>query len=137
MGYNLRRRTPLRRSAFIPGNKYGAIRTNGFGSKLEAAVHLILKAREQAGEIKDIRQQDSVDLGFKIRWKVDFSFTDRKTGRRVWAEAKGVRTERYLMCLKLWAGGQGPGPLEIYEGRYSAPRLVKTIVPNTKEEKPR
>ena len=118
-------------------SKYRAIRTNGFSSKLENAVYQILKLREKAGEISDIRQQDCVDLGFGIRWKVDFSFfmknvTDKFFGKRVYVEAKGVKTERYRMCLKLWEGGQGPGPLEIWEGHYLKPMIKQIIIPKEK-----
>lgn len=111
------------------GNKFRAIRTNGFSSKLESAVYEILKLREKAGEISDIQQQASVDLGFDIRWKVDYSFTVRETGKRFWAEAKGIETDRYRICLKLWRGGQGPGPLEIWKGSYQKPKLVEIIYP--------
>ena len=110
-----------------PRNKFNAIRASGMGSKLEQSVHQILLLREKSGEIKDIRKQDCVDLGFKIRWKVDFSFTDCKTRKRVYCEAKGFETRDYRMYLKLWAGGQGPGKLEIWKGSYQRPFLFKIV----------
>lgn len=112
---------------FYRRQKFNAHRTNGMGSKLESAVHDLLKLRERSGAISDIKQQVSVDLGFGIKWKVDFSFVDN--GQTVYAEAKGVETERYRMCLKLWRGGQGPGPLEIWKGDYKRPRLVELVNP--------
>lgn len=110
-------------------NKFGAVRTNGMGSKLEAAVLGMLRLRERDGQIRDIKQQVSVDLGFKITWKVDFSFVDVQTGNTHYAEAKGFKTDRYLICLKLWRGGQGPGPLYIYEGSYQRPMLKEIVNP--------
>lgn len=109
-------------------NKFNAIRTGGNASKLEAAVYQILLLREKSGEISDIRQQRGVDLGCGIRWKVDFSFCENKFNRIVWAEAKGVKGDRYRICLKLWRD-HGPGPLEIWEGHYSQPFLKDIVIP--------
>lgn len=110
-------------------NKYNAKREAGFGSKLEAEVYKILKLREKAGQIQDLCQQQRVDLSCNIFWKVDFSFVETATNRRVWAEAKGVETERYRLCLKLWKGGHGPGKLEIWKGHYTCPRLIEIVEP--------
>jgi hypothetical protein len=115
-------------------NKYGAVRSNGFGSKLESAVYQNLLLREKAKEISSIKQQHGVDLGFGISWKVDFSYFDLISWQRIWVEAKGVKTERYRMCLKLWEGGQGPGPLEIWEGSYKQPKLIKIVIPKTEKQ---
>lgn len=111
-------------------NKYNAMRTAGFGSKLEASVYQLLLFRQKVGEIKDIKQQVSVDLSCGINWKVDFQFYDRIRKRTMYAEAKGIETERYRICLKLWRGGHGPGPLEIYKGSYKSPKLVDIIYQN-------
>ena len=110
-------------------NKFGAIRSNGYGSKLENAVYQILLLREKSGEIKDIRKQHLVDLGYRIFWKVDFSFLEISTDERVWAEAKGIETERYRICLKLWRYGNGPGKLEIWKGSYQRPTLDEIVIP--------
>ena len=114
---------PIRR------NKFGAQRTNGYSSKLEAAVRQILDLREKAGEISDIKR-GAVELTCGIRWNVDFNYLDVKTGKRVWVEAKGVETERYRICLKLWRGGFGPGVLEIWKGDWRRPVLVDIVKPN-------
>lgn len=110
-------------------NKYHAIRQGPHGSKLEKAVYQLLLLREKSGEIDDIRCQQTADLTCGIRWKVDFNFRDVKTGDRVWCEAKGVETERYRICLKLWKGGHGPGRLEIWKGDYHHPRCVDIVKP--------
>lgn len=116
------------------GTKYGAERVElpsgeSFPSKLEAAVYEILRLRERAGEISEIKRQDSVSLGFGLRWKVDFSFTVNATGARQWAEAKGVWDRQAKRNLKMWDAGAGPGPLEIWQGSYRAPKLVETVTP--------
>lgn len=118
-----------RKFGFQKRGKFGAIRTNGMSSKLEAAVHQILLIREKAGEISDIQQQCAVDLSCGIKWKVDFSFLNNFSGEKVWAEAKGVETERYRICLKLWRGGNGPGKIEIWKGDYRRPTCVEIITP--------
>lgn len=111
-------------------NKYNAVRTaDGFPSKLEASVYQILKLREKAGDIKDIRRQHVVDLGYGVRWRVDFSFVDCKTGERIYAESKGVECEGYRLKRTMWKNGAGPGLLEIWKGNHTKPRLVETIEP--------
>lgn len=110
-------------------------------SKLERAVYQILLLREKAGEISDIRQQESVLLGYEeivnartlkrrtraIRWKVDFSFFDRYKLTRVYCEAKGVETSLYRKQLRLWREGAGPGELEIWKGNYRRPTLTEVV----------
>lgn len=118
-----------RRSRF---NKYNAKRTaNGFPSKLEESVYNMLKLREAAGEISDIKRQQVVvlqegDKDTKINWKVDFSFL--KNGVRCYAEAKGVETGEYVLKLKLWRKLK-PAPLEIWKGSYQRPYLAERIEP--------
>lgn len=112
-------------------SRFGSVRSNGMSSKLEASVYQLLVLREKAGNISDIRQQHAVDLSCGIKWKVDFSFIDNETKERVFAEAKGVETERYRLCLKLWRGGHGPGRLEIWKGGYQRPQLVEIVTPKS------
>ena len=110
-------------------NKYNAKPSNGFPSKLESAVYDILRIRENAKEIKDIRRQHAVKLtDAQIGYKVDFSYTDIKSGQTVWAEAKGFETEAWLLKKRLWRF-YGPGNLEIYKGSHLRPVLSETIVP--------
>lgn len=111
--------------------KFNAKPTNGFSSKLENAVHEILKLREKAGEISDIKCQQQVILQdgpreVKISWRVDFSYVDNKSGETVFVEAKGVETETYRLKLKMWRGNP-PAALEIYKGSYQRPTLVERI----------
>lgn len=111
-------------------NKFGAKRTDdGFPSKLEAAVFYYLQLRERAGEIKNIARQPQVKLTKAgIGYKPDFKYTDCKTGRDIWVEAKGHETEGYLIRKRLWRY-YGPGRLEIFKGHYSRPSLQEVIDP--------
>lgn len=89
----------------------------------------ILQLRERAGEISDIKRQQTVVLQdgpreVRITWKVDFSFIEK--GELVYAEAKGVETADYKLKLKLWRKLK-PAPLEIYKGHYRRPVLVERI----------
>lgn len=110
-------------------NKYKAVRTaNGFPSKLEAALYDLLLLKEKAGEITNIKRQHSVVLqdgpkNQRIAWKVDFSYLDLSLNETVFAEAKGVRTNDFLLKLKLWRKLK-PYTLLIYGGSYK--RLVLT-----------
>jgi len=118
-------------SFFKRRSKYGAKRTNGFPSKLENAVHEMLLMRQLAGEIKDIKQQQTVVLqpggkDVRIAWKVDFSFTKVATGETVFAEAKGFPTNDYLLKLKLWRA-KPQFDLEIWTGDYRRPTLKEII----------
>lgn len=110
-------------------SKYGAQRTNGFGSKLESAVYDILKIRENAGEISDVHCQPSVKLTeAQIGYKPDFKFTEVETGEDVWVEAKGVELEGWRLRKKLWRY-YGPGRLQIFKGNYRQPKLVEELIP--------
>ncbi len=98
---------------------YGAIKTNGFASKMEAAGYDMLKFRELAGEIKDIKCQQAVTLaegnGHKIRWKIDFSYVIKGTGQLEYCEIKGFENQSYRLKLKLYKMNP-PAPLEIFKG---------------------
>jgi hypothetical protein len=91
-------------------NKYGARRTCGYASKLEADTAALYKILERAGEISDLREQPGVTLADSVRYKPDFSFIEK--GVRVYADAKGVVTDRFRMICQLWPK-YGPGPLRI------------------------
>src|SRR3990167_6740490 len=114
-------------------NKYGALRSGPYGSKLEQAVYQVLKLREKSGELTDIKQQVAVNLICGITWKVDFSFGCLLTDRRTYVEAKGMETDRYRICKKLWTKF-GPGPLEIWKGIYQSPYLDEIINQDKKED---
>lgn len=104
-------------------NKYGAIKTNGLSSKLEACLYELLKARQSAGEISDIRLQQPIVLQpgprkVKVVWKVDFSFTLNSTGELTYCEAKGVETGTYKIKLKMYRAKADRKRLEIWKGNY-------------------
>lgn len=110
-------------------NKYGARKVGGFPSKLESAVHDILKWRVDAGEITDLRRQHTVVLQggkriTRISWIIDFSFIEN--GELAFAEAKGFATDVYKMKLKLFRANP-QGTLYIYKGNWRKPMLAEVI----------
>lgn len=111
-------------------SKYRAKPTNGFPSKLEYALWLYLKRREELRQISDIKRQQSVVLmnceacGTRVNWKVDFSF--QENGELVFAEAKGAECASYKKRIKLWRK-KPPYALEIYKGSHSDLRMVERI----------
>lgn len=114
-------------------NKFGAKKTNGFASKLEHAVYLILKLRERAGEIELLMTQSRVQLSdAKIVYIPDFKCKLIETGEVFWVEAKGHETPEWKLKKRLWQV-YGPGRLEIWKGTHVRPRFSENIVPKTKE----
>lgn len=111
-------------------NKFGAVSTNGFPSKLEAAVYAIHEMRVLAGEIRDLKRYPSVALTKRIRWKVDMSYTICATGEPGFTEAKGAWTADANLKLNLWRE-QGPGKLEIWQGDHRSPRLTEVVTPES------
>lgn len=109
-------------------NKFGAVSTNGFPSRLEAAVYAILELRQMAGEIRELKRYPSVRLTKRISWKLDYEFVLVATGARTFAEAKGVLTDECALKLKLWRDA-APGNLEWWKGSHSSPFLAEIIVP--------
>jgi hypothetical protein len=110
--------------------KYGATRVKhrgySFASKLEAAVFDILKLREKAGEIYDIKVQQRVYLlkDPDIYYISDFSFIHDDVLK--YAEAKGMETPEWKIKKKLWQHF-GPSDLEIWMGSYSRPKLIEIV----------
>lgn len=108
-------------------NKYGAQKTNGMASKLEAAVYDWLLMMEKNGEINDIKQQVPVPLSAaKIMYKADFSYYDIKLAETIWVEAKGMPGDVWKLKKRLWKW-YGPGQLHIYMGSYKNFRLAEVI----------
>jgi hypothetical protein len=121
----------VRLKLIMAWNKYKAQKTKvsgySFGSKLEAQVFLILKAREQAGEISSITIQDSVYLTkARIQYIADFRFINNSTGEMTWCEAKGMELPQWRIKRKLWMF-YGPGDLEVYMGNWQKPFLKEII----------
>ena len=106
-------------------NKYGAVLCQGYGSKLEAAVGNVLRLRERAKEIFNVRRQHSVRLGSRY-WKCDFSYEDIKTKETIWVEAKGLVIREFLWIKEMWKL-IGPGTLEIWGGDYRRPYTIEIV----------
>lgn len=115
-------------------NKYRAVRTDGFASKLEAAVYYILLQREKSGEISEIQRQASVELvpgppKIRVNWKIDFSFVDNKTKETVYCEAKGLECGIFKLKLRIFIAKK-IGKLEIWKGSHKSPKLYRVIDPD-------
>lgn len=89
------------------------LRGRSFPSKFERHIAQMLCARVRAGEISDLKFQQSVDVGAGIRWKIDFSYVEK--GILWYHEAKGVETAEYRMKLKLYRR-YGRHPLRVSKG---------------------
>lgn len=99
-------------------NKFGAEKTvardgTTLDSGHEAKVYQDLRFREAAGEITDLQRQVTIPLvvnGVKVCIiKVDFVFLDKRTGARVYLEAKSpvTRTRQYVITRKLFLAIHG------------------------------
>lgn len=110
-------------------NKYGAVKTNGYSSKLEAAIRNILELSVKAGALKNIKNQVNVRLtAAQILYIVDFTAEDAQTGELYYYEAKGFETAVWRIKRRLWMH-YGPGQLFVFKGSYKTPMLFETIKP--------
>jgi hypothetical protein len=114
-------------------NKFGAKRVtydnHSFASKLEHAVYLLLKCREQTGEIEIIQCQAQVRLTkAEILYIPDFKCLDLKTKEVFYCEAKGMVQDRFALIKKLWKH-YSKHKLEIWSGSHTRPFLKEIIVP--------
>lgn len=112
-------------------SKYGAIKVNGFDSKLEWSVYQILCARVQSGELKDLKRQHTIILqdgprDVRISWRVDFSAIEVLTGRVFFCEAKGHESKDFKIKLKMFKKNP-QGVLEIWGGDYRRPFMKERI----------
>jgi hypothetical protein len=76
-----------------------------FDSQAEGRRYEQLKLLERAGEIREITLQPKFPIvvnGRKIgRYTADFAYFDRLTGKRVYEDVKGVKTQVYKLRKKL------------------------------------
>ena len=115
------------------GMKFGSKRVeadgHSFASKLESAVYTVLKARENAKEIKILQVQDHVYLTrARICYIPDFKCLDISSGKEFHVEAKGFQTPEWSIKKRLWKC-YGPGNLEIWRGNHMRPFLDEVITP--------
>jgi Protein of unknown function (DUF1064) len=97
---------------FTRRSKYGAVRTEGYASKMEARRGGELELLERAGKITDLRKQvpyvllpAAPELGFKqpLRYLADFTYWDgdRINGKFIVEDCKGFPTPAYLIKKRL------------------------------------
>lgn len=110
-------------------SKYGAVRTSGFASKLEKAVHDHLVILEKAGILKDIKCQQHVKLtAADIVYIADFSAIECATNRLIYYEAKGIQTDVWKIKLRLYRH-YGQHPLRIFCGTSRRILLQEEVIP--------
>ena len=102
-------------------HKFGAVRTNGYASKAEAAYAHELILRACAGDVVDIEEQPRVSLVAGITMVPDFTFREfikepPQFWHWVWVDVKGVETPVFRLKCKLWAVF-GPGLLRIVKAK--------------------
>jgi hypothetical protein len=90
---------------FFKQNKFGARKTvcslgHPHPSGLEASVCEVLILREKAGDIRNLKYQATVHLGFGIKWKIDWSFEQSPDWSLTFAEAKGVDTRDFKLMKR-------------------------------------
>jgi hypothetical protein len=99
-------------------NKYRAVKCEmdgiRFDSLGERECYTILKLLQGANKIKDLRVHVTTHLLPRISHKTDFCFFDIQKQCLVWAEFKGMETERWRVIKKLWSLF-GPGPLRVFK----------------------
>lgn len=127
------------------GNKFGASSCyeDGikFDSKLEHAVYKILKLREAAGEISDIKVHETVRITDRCthckrsatNWKIDFNCFNHKSGKRLYVEAKGKSNASYMQKKKELKAANALH-LEVWKGTYQKPYLAEEIIPTYNAE---
>lgn len=103
-------------------------------SLLERAVCALIRMRELAGELVHEKHEDRIEIGrAKYVYFADFRVRDAKSSERFWIEAKGnEKCGRWPTTKKQWKA-YGPGKLEVWQGSYKRPILVKTIYPDEEQ----
>lgn len=129
-------------------NKYNArkvtVGRRKFASRAESDLHTLLRLREAAGEIRELKCQDNVYLTeARILYIADFRFIECERPGEIhsygqpptyaWAEYKGMETDVWRLKRRLWLAGYGPGKLYVYKGRGKAIRLHEVLNPSTRE----
>lgn len=94
-------------------NKYGAKPTGGHASEKEHQRAAVLRTKQRAGLISDLREQvpftlippqydaDRQLIERSCRYIADFVYTDNATAQTVVEDTKGYRTKEYIIKRKL------------------------------------
>lgn len=105
-----------------------------FDSRLERRLFEQLRLRELAGELSQITVKPNVRITkSKILVIPDFSAIDTATGELRYHEAKGFRSEVWLLKMRLWRQ-YGPAPIDVYVAGSNGPVFSETIAPGGEGE---
>jgi hypothetical protein len=84
--------------------KYGAVPTGGYASRVEADYAAVLRLRAAAGEITGLREQPSYVISppgcALIRYRPDFAYVE--DGVDVAVDVKGMETDVFRIKAKLF-----------------------------------
>ena len=128
-----RRSAPMRRSSprkyrnrkVVSRSAFKELNGRSFDSKFEESVAVDLCIRLHAGEIRELRFQQTVHLTkADIRWRIDFSYVEN--GRKWYHEAKGFPDKVYPLKLKLYRT-YGKNHLRITSGQIGYKKTVEII----------
>lgn len=82
-----------------------------FASKREAARYVVLRLKERAGQIRNLRCQVPVPIVVNgetvTRWVADFVYEEAPEWRTIHEDCKGYRTDLYKLKKKLVAVAAG------------------------------
>lgn len=114
-------------------NKYGAKRIEvageSYDSKAEHEMHTLLKLREKAGDIKNIRRQMVIQLTRFVKWRADFVVFSIKKDQDVIVEFKGLEDARFRVIKQL-IREFAPMPVEIWKKQGNRIYLDQEIQPD-------
>ena len=106
----------------VPSGGFPEIAGRRFDSLFEKAVAMDLVVRQRAGEISNLRFQDTVHMTkADITWRIDFSYIE--DGRKWYHEVKGFPDKVYPLKLKIYKV-YGKEHLRITNGKTSYRRTV-------------
>lgn len=103
---------PKRQNKFNAKRAKSNLTNRWYDSTAERDYAEILRLRELANEIRDVTAQPVIDLTCDIKYRCDFHYFEISTERFIYAEVKGVETERFRMIKNLWRI-HGDGLLQI------------------------
>ena len=99
-----------------------------FASTLERQLFDLLKLKELAGTVSDIKVQQTVNLtAAKIRYIADFSVIDNELKETVLWEAKGFQTPEWRLKKRLYEH-YGIHRLRIF---YGPTKPIEEIIPSS------
>ena len=73
-----------------------------FASKAEMYRFQVLSARQEAGDISNLKCQPTVHILGNIKYRPDFHYMDHDEGQELYEDVKGIITDRFRFIMRLW-----------------------------------